>query len=111
MVNALHCLILRYPSHRHHVFLLTFDGKLFLAPLHNPRRALDVGSDLSPIQSPVAPANLRFEIDDCCSAWGLSGEPFRLHRYPYAIRQRCGLANAVPRVLHVHVPFPPLPFE
>ena len=30
---------------------------------------LEPATDLSPIQSSVAPANLRFEIDDCCSAW------------------------------------------
>ncbi|KAL8801030.1 MAG: hypothetical protein Q9200_007069 [Gallowayella weberi] len=64
--------------------------KLLLAPLKNPRRALDVGcgtgtwavdfaeaypntatigTDLSPIQPDTRPPNLHFEIDDCCSDW------------------------------------------
>ncbi|KZF22456.1 S-adenosyl-L-methionine-dependent methyltransferase [Xylona heveae TC161] len=28
-----------------------------------------IGTDLSPVQPGVAPPNLRFEIDDCCSEW------------------------------------------
>ncbi|KAI9830533.1 MAG: hypothetical protein M1819_005491 [Sarea resinae] len=27
------------------------------------------GTDLSPVQSNVGPPNVRFDIDDCCSAW------------------------------------------
>lgn len=75
----------------HHIFLLTLNDKLFVAPLKNPKRALDIGTgstgiwaldfadqfpsteiiatDLSPIQPDFAPPNLRFEIDDCCSEW------------------------------------------
>ncbi|OCL02276.1 S-adenosyl-L-methionine-dependent methyltransferase [Glonium stellatum] len=74
----------------HHLWLLTLTDKLFLAPLENPKRILDVGTgtglwavdiadffpdaevigtDLSPIQVPGAPSNVRFEIDDCCSEW------------------------------------------
>ncbi|KAL8786353.1 MAG: hypothetical protein Q9213_002850 [Squamulea squamosa] len=74
----------------HHAFLLTLNDKLLLAPIKNPRRALDVGcgvgtwtvdfaeaypntvtigTDLSPIQPDTRPPNLHFEIDDCCSDW------------------------------------------
>ena len=30
--------------HRHHMFLLTFNDKLFLAPLEDPKKVLDVGT-------------------------------------------------------------------
>ncbi|MCJ1464596.1 hypothetical protein MMC07_003209 [Pseudocyphellaria aurata] len=74
----------------HHIFLLTLNDKLFVAPINNPKRVLDIGTgigiwaldfadqfpsteiiatDLSPIQPDCAPPNLRFEIDDCCSVW------------------------------------------
>ncbi|KAL8949245.1 MAG: hypothetical protein Q9222_004634, partial [Ikaeria aurantiellina] len=74
----------------HHAFLLSFNDKLFLAPIQKPRRALDVGcgigvwaidfaetypdtitiaTDLSPIQPGTKPPNLEFEVDDCCSDW------------------------------------------
>ncbi|CAL8582959.1 hypothetical protein XPA_008600 [Xanthoria parietina] len=74
----------------HHAFLITLNDKLLLAPVRNPRRALDVGcgigtwtldfaeaypntavvgTDLSPIQPETIPPNLHFEIDDCCSDW------------------------------------------
>lgn len=32
--------------HRHHMFLLTFNDKLFLAPMNNPKRVMDVGTGL-----------------------------------------------------------------
>lgn len=74
----------------HHLWLLTLHDKLFLAPISNPKRILDVGSgtglwavdiadhfpdaeitatDLSPILYTSAPPNLSFEIDDACSEW------------------------------------------
>ncbi|KAI4221086.1 MAG: hypothetical protein L6R36_007142 [Xanthoria steineri] len=74
----------------HHAFLITLNDRLLLAPIHKPRRALDVGcgigtwtldfaeaypntavvgTDLSPIQPDTIPPNLHFEIDDCCSDW------------------------------------------
>jgi trans-aconitate methyltransferase len=74
----------------HHLFLLTFGDKLFLAPLNRPQKILDVGTgtglwaidmadifpdaditatDLSPNESPMPPPNVRFEVDDCCSEW------------------------------------------
>ncbi|KAF5638082.1 methyltransferase [Fusarium sp. NRRL 52700] len=79
---------------QHHLFLLTFDDKLYLSPagregrqLHN---VLDVGTgtglwamdfadehpnasvigiDLSPIQSPFVPPNLSFQVDDIEEPW------------------------------------------
>ncbi|KAL9015788.1 MAG: hypothetical protein Q9185_006823 [Variospora sp. 1 TL-2023] len=69
------------------------NDKLHLAPIQNPRRAIDIGTgtgtwailhsdfaeaypntsiigtDLSPIQPETKPPNLIFEIDDCCSDW------------------------------------------
>ncbi|MCJ1479951.1 hypothetical protein MMC06_000105 [Schaereria dolodes] len=74
----------------HHLFLLALDDKLFLAPIHDPTRVIDVGTgtgiwaqdfadqfpsadvigtDLSRIQPDFTPPNLRFDIDDCCSTW------------------------------------------
>jgi 16S rRNA G527 N7-methylase RsmG len=34
----------RSRRHSHHLWLLTLDDKLFLAPIQNPKRALDVGT-------------------------------------------------------------------
>ncbi|KAL2041973.1 hypothetical protein N7G274_005161 [Stereocaulon virgatum] len=74
----------------HHLFLLTFNDKLHLAPLKAPKKVIDIGTgigiwasdfadlypdaevigtDLSPIQSVPQPPNLRFETDDACSEW------------------------------------------
>ncbi|MCJ1362394.1 hypothetical protein MMC16_001497 [Acarospora aff. strigata] len=81
----------------HHLFLLTYNDRLFLAPIEAPKRVLDVGTgtgiwaqdfadqfsdatvigtDLSPIQPNFAPPNLRFEIDDCCSKWTYNANSF-----------------------------------
>ncbi|KAL8671747.1 MAG: hypothetical protein Q9168_003769 [Polycauliona sp. 1 TL-2023] len=67
---------------KHHITLLLSGGNLHLAPLHHPKRILDIGTgtgiwaiemaeqypqsqvigtDLSPVQ----PNNVRFHIDDC----------------------------------------------
>ncbi|TGO41073.1 hypothetical protein BHYA_0027g00510 [Botrytis hyacinthi] len=77
----------------HHVFNLVLDGKLYLAPIENPQRVLDVGTgtgiwaidfadqypsshvvgcDLSPIQPGWIPPNLEFEIDDVEDTWRYS---------------------------------------
>ncbi|KAF1916540.1 S-adenosyl-L-methionine-dependent methyltransferase [Ampelomyces quisqualis] len=79
-----------YETIVHHLWLLTLHDKLFLAPITNPKRILDVGTgtglwavdmadqfpnaeitatDLSPILYTSAPPNLTFEIDDACSEW------------------------------------------
>ncbi|KAH7406499.1 S-adenosyl-L-methionine-dependent methyltransferase [Phaeosphaeria sp. MPI-PUGE-AT-0046c] len=79
-----------YETVVHHLWLLTLHDKLFLAPISNPKRILDVGTgtglwavdiadhfpaaeitatDLSPILYTSAPPNLTFEIDDACSEW------------------------------------------
>ena len=75
---------------QHHVITLLLDGNLHLAPLENPRRALDIGTgtglwaiefadrfpnatvigtDLSPVQPPLVPDNVRFEIADAEGDW------------------------------------------
>lgn len=81
-----------------HVFGLTLDGKLFLAPIGpNPQRVLDLGTgtgiwaidfadhfssasvvatDLSPIQPALVPPNLEFQIDDFCEPWAFRQESF-----------------------------------
>ncbi|KAI9754185.1 MAG: hypothetical protein M1815_005757 [Lichina confinis] len=75
----------------HHLHNLILDGKLHLASIgRNPGRVLDVGTgtgiwaidfadeypsaevigtDLSPIQPPWVPPNLKFEVDDAESEW------------------------------------------
>lgn len=75
----------------HHLFTLTFDGKLYLAPIpSNLSNVLDIGTgtgiwamdfadehpsavvigtDLSPIQPTWVPPTLKFEVDDCEAEW------------------------------------------
>ncbi|KAK2808344.1 hypothetical protein FQN50_004729 [Emmonsiellopsis sp. PD_5] len=74
----------------HHMYLITLDGQLHLAPLANPQEILDVGTgtgiwsidmadeypnarvtgiDLSPIQPTFIPPNCVFEIDDITLPW------------------------------------------
>lgn len=69
---------------------MTLRDKLFLAPVTDPKRILDIGTgtgiwatdiadkffdaevigtDLSPVQPGMQPDNCRFEIDDCMSEW------------------------------------------
>ncbi|KAK7398131.1 hypothetical protein QQX98_012495 [Neonectria punicea] len=85
---------------QHHLFLLTFDDKLGLAPPNSPewkaKRVLDVGTgtgiwvmdygdehpeakvigvDLSPIQPVFVPPNVEFNIDDIDEQWTYS-QPF-----------------------------------
>ncbi|RDW58896.1 S-adenosyl-L-methionine-dependent methyltransferase-3 [Coleophoma cylindrospora] len=81
---------------QHHLFSLTFDGKLFTAPVDQEKqfhRVLDVGTgtgiwaidiadehpesmvfgvDLSPIQPQFVPPNLVFQIDDLEEQWTFS---------------------------------------
>ncbi|KAF2010609.1 S-adenosyl-L-methionine-dependent methyltransferase [Aaosphaeria arxii CBS 175.79] len=81
----------------HHLWLLTLDDKLFLAPIDDPEMILDVGTgtglwaidmadyfpsaeiigtDLSPTQVTTAPPNIRFEVDDACSEWTYPRDSF-----------------------------------
>ena len=84
---------------QHHIFLLTFDGRLFTAPIPKDQtlhRVLDVGTgtgiwaidfadehpesevigiDLSVIQPKFVPPNLSFEIDDLEEEWTMT-KPF-----------------------------------
>ncbi|KAF8471771.1 putative TAM domain methyltransferase [Kalaharituber pfeilii] len=74
----------------HHIFLSLMGGKLYTAPIENPKRILDVGTgtgiwaidmadehpqaeiigtDLSPIQPSWVPPNCRFEVEDMEAEW------------------------------------------
>jgi len=81
---------------QHHLFGLTFDGKLFTCPVATEKqihRVLDVGTgtgiwaidfgdehpeaqvlgiDLSPIQPPYLPPNVTFQVDDLEETWTFS---------------------------------------
>ncbi|KAH8651602.1 S-adenosyl-L-methionine-dependent methyltransferase [Tricladium varicosporioides] len=83
---------------QHHLFTLTFDGKLFTAPIPKEKqlhRVLDVGTgtgiwavdfadehpesqvlgiDLSPIQPSFVPPNVTFHIDDLEEPWTFSNK-------------------------------------
>ncbi|KAF3141477.1 hypothetical protein TWF594_006032 [Orbilia oligospora] len=79
-----------FPMTSHHVFLLRLRGKLFLAPIENPQKILDVGTgtgiwaiqiaeefpdaeivgnDISPIQPSWVPPKVSFEVDDFNDPW------------------------------------------
>ncbi|KAF2176547.1 S-adenosyl-L-methionine-dependent methyltransferase [Zopfia rhizophila CBS 207.26] len=83
----------------HHIFTLSLDGRLFLAPVcPEPQRVLDlvgtgtgiwttdfaddfpfasvVAIDLSPIQPPMVPPNLEFQIDDFTAPWTFTPQSF-----------------------------------
>ncbi|KAE9378337.1 S-adenosyl-L-methionine-dependent methyltransferase [Stipitochalara longipes BDJ] len=81
----------------HHLWLLTLDNKLYLAPILNPQTILDVGTgtgiwaidiadafpsaivrgiDLSPIQPGWVPPNCIFEVDDVTLPWTFPPESF-----------------------------------
>ncbi|KAK3953296.1 S-adenosyl-L-methionine-dependent methyltransferase [Pseudoneurospora amorphoporcata] len=81
----------------HHMMCLAYDNQLFLAPLKNPQRVLDVGCgtgiwcldfaeqfpaaqvigiDISPIQPPWISPNCRFEIDNCELEWTFAEKDF-----------------------------------
>ncbi|KAA8909859.1 S-adenosyl-L-methionine-dependent methyltransferase, partial [Sphaerosporella brunnea] len=81
----------------HEMLLKLLDGRLYLAPLKDPQRILDVGTgtgiwaidmadkfpaaevigvDLSPIQPPWVPPNCRFEVDDVEKPWTYPPDSF-----------------------------------
>ncbi|EPS35960.1 hypothetical protein H072_10565 [Dactylellina haptotyla CBS 200.50] len=83
----------------HHVFLVRLGGRLFLAPIENPQKIMDVGTgtgiwamqvaedhpaaavmgnDLSPIQPTWVPPNISFEVDDFNEPWLQTPESFDL---------------------------------
>ncbi|KAL1995113.1 hypothetical protein VTN49DRAFT_1300 [Thermomyces lanuginosus] len=81
----------------HELFLQLLDQKLYLAPIKNPQRVIDlatgtgiwaidfadqhpqaevIGCDLSPIQPSLVPPNLKFLVDDIESDWAYEKDPF-----------------------------------
>ncbi|KAK0745549.1 S-adenosyl-L-methionine-dependent methyltransferase [Schizothecium vesticola] len=81
----------------HHYLTLLLEGKLFLAPIKNPQKVIDIGTgtgiwaldfgdefpaaevigtDLSPTQPQWVPPNVRFEIDDATQPWTWSDASF-----------------------------------
>ncbi|SPQ24311.1 e2fe2a48-64e9-499f-9da9-cc145a7e7db2 [Thermothielavioides terrestris] len=81
----------------HHMMYLAFEDKLYLAPLENPQKVLDVGTgtgiwaidfadehpsaevigtDLSPIQPAWVPPNCKFELDNCEQPWTYAENSF-----------------------------------
>ncbi|KAK5000489.1 hypothetical protein LTR66_000644, partial [Elasticomyces elasticus] len=81
----------------HHLYMLTLDNRLHLAPLCEPKEILDVGTgtgiwaidmadlypraqitgtDLSPIQPEEVPPNCQFEIDDATLEWTWNDDHF-----------------------------------
>lgn len=75
---------------QHQLWMITLHDELFLAPIKNPKRALDIGTgtgiwaiefankhpdshvvgcDLSPIQPAYIPSNCSFEVDDAEDEW------------------------------------------
>ncbi|KAF8861792.1 methyltransferase domain-containing protein [Acephala macrosclerotiorum] len=85
---------------QHHIFNLTFDGKLALAPISKPHMVLDMGTgtgiwalefaaqnpsavvlgtDLSAIQPDFIPSNCRFEVDDAEDEWTYSSKFDYIH--------------------------------
>ncbi|CAO1603162.1 hypothetical protein XANCAGTX0491_006754 [Xanthoria calcicola] len=81
----------------HHAWRLALNHKLYLAPVHNPGRILDVGTgtgiwaiemaelfpnaqvvgtDLSPIQPTWVPPNCVFEVDDVTMEWTFRKDSF-----------------------------------
>lgn len=80
---------------QHHLFLMTLDGRLHLAPVKNPQSVLDfgtgtgiwaidyasqnpssivIGTDLSPIQPKFIPPNCEFQVSDASESWNFSQE-------------------------------------
>ncbi|KAL4751793.1 hypothetical protein BDW72DRAFT_173009 [Aspergillus terricola var. indicus] len=83
----------------HHIFLLLLDGELYLAPVIDPQRILDlgtgtgiwaievadqhpsasvIGTDLSPVQPSFVPPNLEFQVDDFENDWTFRRDSFDL---------------------------------
>ncbi|KAL1991441.1 hypothetical protein VTN49DRAFT_5433 [Thermomyces lanuginosus] len=81
----------------HEMFLVLLDRKLYLAPIRNPQRVIDlatgtglwaidfadqhpqaevIGCDLSPTQPTLVPPNVKFLVDDIESDWAYERNPF-----------------------------------
>lgn len=100
----------------HHIWQLAIDSRLFLSPVKNLQRVLDLGTgtgiwsievgdkhpsaeitgvDLSPIQPSWVPTNVHFEIDDIEKPWTYS-TPFDL----VFGRILCASVSDWPRLMH-----------
>ncbi|CAH0045868.1 unnamed protein product [Clonostachys solani] len=76
-----------------HLVWLTLDKRLAIAPIKNPRRAMDVGCgtadaypgtdvvgvDIAPTQPNMTPPNLRFELDDLEREWTFTSKFDYIH--------------------------------
>lgn len=82
----------------HHIYTLTLDGALYLAPIGDrSQRVLDIGTgtgiwaidfadahpsasviatDLSPIQPEIVPPNVEFQVDDFTASWTFTPASF-----------------------------------
>jgi SAM-dependent methyltransferase len=81
----------------HYEMMLLLEDRLYLAPINNPQRVLDlgtgtgiwaidfaevhpeslvIGNDLSPIQPDYIPANVQFVVDDIEDDWTYENNPF-----------------------------------
>ncbi|KAK3314452.1 S-adenosyl-L-methionine-dependent methyltransferase [Apodospora peruviana] len=90
----------------HHLLSLTLGNKLYLAPLSNPKKVLDIGTgtgiwaidfadefpdaavtgiDLSPIQPSWVPPNCSFELDDASKEWTYPDNTFDYIHIRYMI--------------------------
>ncbi|KAH8894492.1 methyltransferase type 11 [Thozetella sp. PMI_491] len=90
----------------HHLFTLVLHGELFLAPIQEPKKVLDVGTgtgiwaidfadqfpecevigtDISPIQPSLVPPNLQFEIEDCTREWTFEASSFDFVHIRYLV--------------------------
>ncbi|KAM0543974.1 hypothetical protein ACHAPJ_012069 [Fusarium lateritium] len=83
----------------HHMFTLSQDGELHLAPLKDNIQEFGqysdfadkypgcevIGTDISPIQPAWVPPNLKFEIDDCNQDWTFPPESFDYVHFRYLV--------------------------
>lgn len=90
----------------HHMCTLCLDGKLFEAPVTDPKAILDIGTgtgvwaidvgdkfpdcdvigtDVSPSQPSWIPPNVQFQIDDCTQEWTFAANHFDLIHIRYLI--------------------------
>lgn len=101
---------------QHHIYLFCLGGELYLAPIKNPLRVLDVGTgtgiwaidfaddhpealvigtDLSPIQPSFVPPNVKFYVDDFEQPWEFDER----EKFDYVHwRSLCGSVSDWPKI-------------